>query len=138
MNSTYISELERLSFQKYTNLEVKKEYVLYNNLSGSSSTINLSDSVSNYSSIGVYYYTESNGECVRYNRFVPGSNPVLLFSARINDAGTECFVKTVKTTFSGNTISFSYGYQLIVGGYNDNLFTSNSAIKIYKVVGYKY
>lgn len=124
--------------QARTNLEVKKEYVLYNNLSGSSSTINLSDSISNYSSIGVYYYTESNGECANYNKFEPGANPVLLFSTRINDAGSECFVKTVKTTFSGNTISFSYGYQLIVGGYNDNLFTSNSAIKIYKVVGYKY
>lgn len=124
--------------QARTNLEVKKEYVLYNNLSGSNSTITLSDSISNYSSIEVYYHTESNGECSNYNKFVPGANPILLFSARINDAGSECFIKTVKTTFSSSTVSFAYGYQLIVGGYNDNLFTSNSAIKIYKVVGYKY
>lgn len=123
--------------QARTNLEVKKEYILYNNLSGSNSTITLSDSISNYSSIEVYYHTESNGECSNYNKFVPGANPILLFSARINDAGSECFLKTVKATFSGSTVSFAYGYQLILRS-GSNEFQSNSAIKIYKVVGYKY
>ncbi len=40
-----------------TNLEVYKEYVLYNNSSGSNGTINLSDSVTNYVKLGIYFRT---------------------------------------------------------------------------------
>ncbi len=121
-----------------TNLAVMTETVLYNNLNGTNSTITLSDSISNYSKISLFYYTESTNECAFYVEFDARISSVLLCSARTNDAGSMCFIKSFKTVCSGNTISFFHGYQTNITAQASTFVSDNASIKIYKVVGYKY
>lgn len=120
------------------NLSVMTETILYNNLNGTNSTITLSDSISNYSKISIFYYTESTNGCAFYVEFDSKISSVLLCSVRTNDAGDRCFIKSFKTVCGGNTISFSHGYQTTVTAQATTFASDNESIKIYKVVGYKY
>lgn len=122
-----------------TNLGVMTQTVLYSNTNGSNGTITLSDSISNYSKIGIYYYLEAQaGECADYTEFDPSISSVLLYGVRTNDAGNSCFLKSAKTVCENNTISFSAAYQCIVKSSSVSFASDSSSIKIYKVVGYKY
>ena len=120
------------------NLSVMTETILYNNLNGTNSTITLSDSISNYSKISIFYYTESTNGCAFYVEFDARISSVLLCSARTNDAGDRCFIKSFKTVCSYSTISFSNGYQPTITAQMSTFVSDTASIKIYKVVGYKY
>lgn len=121
-----------------TNLAVMTETILYSNLNGTNGTITLSDSISNYSKISLFYYTESTNGCAFYVEFDAKISSVLLCSARTNDAGDRCFIKSFKTVCDGNTITFSHGYQTTATAQTITFVSDNASIKIYKVVGYKY
>lgn len=121
-----------------TNLAVMTETILYNNLNGTNGTITLSDSISNYSKICLFYYTESTNGCAFYVEFDARISSVLLCSARTNDAGDRCFIKSFKTVCSDSTISFSNGYQTTIAAQMSTFVSDTALIKIYKVVGYKY
>ena len=120
------------------NLSVMTETILYNNLNGTNSTITLSDSISNYSKISIFYYTESTNGCAFYVEFDARISSVLLCSPRTNDAGDRCFIKSFKTVCSDSTISFSNGYQTTIAAQMSTFVSDTASIKIYKVVGYKY
>ncbi len=120
-----------------TNLGVMTETALYYNVDGTSNTIALSDSVANYSKIIIYYYTDPSKANASSVEFDAATGSVLLHSARISDDRTQCFVKSVKITCNGSTITFSNGSQAIVKA-SGTTFSSDTSIKIYKVIGCRY
>ena len=120
------------------NLDLMTQVTLYTNFSGKHGTITLSDSISNYSKIGVFYYTESVNGCAFYVEFDTNIASVLLCSVRTNDAGDICFLKSAKTVCDDKTISFSHGYQSNVTAQGITFLSDSGSIKIYKVIGYRY
>lgn len=112
---------------------------LYSNSSGTTSTIPLSDSIANYSKIGIYYYTEgATTGCAFYTEFDSSVSSVLLCGVRTNDAGNSTFLKSIKLTCSGTSISFAAGWQNTVKTSSVTFTADTASLAIYQVVGYKY
>lgn len=125
-----------------TNLEVKKEYSLYNNASGTQGTIPLSDSIYNYDKILIYYrddnwvintvvcQTPSYGDAIE-------ASPVM---GTVSSAG-KLYLKATQIQLSGTSVirhSDHYGTFSIQN--NQSVFGDNTSDKIYirKITGYKY
>ena len=129
-----------------TNLEVTKEYVLYENASGTSSTITLSESILNFQRLKIYFCNMSN---VR----MASSADINVVTTLSHNGAILSFCYPVVTS-SGVTEGFNFSAAYIgfssdnvitfLRNYGMNITTSkiqliNSVlIKIKKVVGYKY
>ena len=129
-----------------TNLEVTKEYVLYENASGTSSTITLSESIFNFQRLKIYFCNMSN---VR----MASSADINVVTTLSHNGAILSFCYPVVAS-SGVTEGFNFSAAYIAFQSNDviifnrnygmNITTSkiqliNSVlIKIKKVVGYKY
>ena len=129
-----------------TNLEVTKEYVLYENASGTSSTITLSESILNFQRLKIYF-------CNMSNLRMASSADINVVTTLSNNGAILSFCYPVVAS-SGVTEGFNFSAAYIAFQSNDviifnrnygmNITTSkiqliNSVlIKIKKVVGYKY
>ena len=129
-----------------TNLEVTKEYVLYENASGTSSTITLSESILNFQRLKIYF-------CNMSNLRMASSADINVVTTLSNNGAILSFCYPVVTS-SGVTESFNFSAAYIaftsnnVINFNRNYgmniqtsklqFINNVLIKIKKVVGYKY
>lgn len=128
-----------------TNLEVTKEYVLYNNASGSNSTIQLSESIFNFQRLKIYFCNMSNvrmSSSVDINIVTPESSngAILSFCYPVVASGgaTEAFnFSAAYIALSTNAITFLRNYGMNVQTSKIQLINS-VLIKIKKVVGYKY
>lgn len=124
-------------------------YNLYTNLNGTFSTITLSDSISNYDAIGIYYFWESSSsDGTNYIQVLPSFNNLTLNWITPPLDGNGIQFASYKITISGNTITF-YSYSLYRNVYitatsatmEENQFIGNYILHtpyITKVVGYKY
>lgn len=122
---------------------------LYTNLNGTFSTITLSESISNYDAIGIYYFWESsssNGN--NYIQILPSFGKLTLSWITPPEDGNGISISSYQITVSGNTITF-YSYSLYKNIYitasstsqTDNFFSGNYMLNtpyITKVVGYKF
>lgn len=115
--------------------------VLYNNPSGSNGTITLSDNVTNYSFIEIYY--KSNDDYVDSKKLVGANCNACLVAYQPNRSGdNEAYIKFRVITINDNTISTrqnSGGYfikeiVLTTDGYQQ---FANNYIYITRVLGYK-
>lgn len=138
-----------------TNLNVYKEYVLFDNETGTHQNITLSDSVLNYVKIGIYfmrYHTLNPPQptkpnlrgyqevCIYAQNDIPVSLSIL--SNDEENFFNEC---TCLLTVSGNTLTFSKNDSFTFAKEdstfevsNARMSTGRNIIKIYRVVGFKY
>ncbi len=121
-----------------TNLEVKKEFSLYSNNSGTSGTVALSDSSANYDKLVVYYFNDDS-HCFSVEIASANGKTTNLITNRVLNSNSTLYVKASQVSISGSTITFdgNYGYVRITSS-SVNISVSDQKIKIYKVVGYKY
>lgn len=113
-----------------------KEFVLYDNVNGTTGNIVLSDTSNNYKYIEVLYGADS-----RYNSlklYKPNNKKFSTFISYVSDDrnsfmyqySTECIVidNKINQTYARN----NYVYNNTNGNYG-----SNKYVKIYRVIGYK-
>lgn len=132
-----------------TNLGFSTSTSLYTNLSGTFSTITLSDSISNYDAIGVYYFWfDSSTSTSNYIQFLPSYGKLSLARIEPPSNGDGVVIAGYAITASTNTITFaSYTYYRNLyatnwgEGLNTDNFHGNYIVNypyITKVVGYKF
>lgn len=124
---------------QYPSAKAVKEYVdctvLYDNSTGSSGTITLSDSSANYSYLEIFF---RNGDSF-YNSvkvYSPNNKKICLSTPFINQNSSVLnFASSIKS-ISENTISTSYygEAQILSGGNN---VSTNNNIYITKIIGHK-
>lgn len=121
-----------------TNLEVRKEVVLYTNTSGSAGSIPLSDSAANYDKI-VIYFCDNNSCYSDIEIDTPNGKSAQLFTAWHRLATTTLYIKVAQILITGSSIEFAGNKGDTVMSANGISCTSSTEhIKIWKVVGYKY
>ena len=106
--------------------------VLYNNSSGSTGTITLTDNASNYDFLEIYYAEHNNGNV---KQMVKVENPDGKAAQMqvLSQSGTDIRVNVQRATISGTTITKQYGQVNYMSG---SKYTVNE-IYIEKVVGYR-
>lgn len=121
-----------------TNLEVMKVYDLYNNSSGTQSTIILSDSSENYEYIEIYFRNNTN--CYDVSKiYNANGRSISLNTSEISFGKSRGYVKVGKILFSGNTVTFTNDAgQVTLIGADTPQFSTGEIMWIYKIVGYKY
>lgn len=118
------------------NLEVYKEYVLYENTSGTTGTVTLSDSAENYKKITVVYSNLIN--YVQSVTFFPNfKNGLMLNSLSTNSDATIMSFSNLGITFNGSSVTRSLEghWEYLSSSINKS---TNTGIRIYKIIGYKY
>ena len=112
-------------------------YVLYQNLSGNNGTVTLSDNVSNYDYIEIFYM--DNVSIQFSTRFIPnGVSLTCSLSVIAIDNGADLYAKNGQKTISGNTITaYHVNAEAHINNNVQNVYSGSNYIKITKVLGYK-
>lgn len=125
-------------FPKYNNsLEVNgvcfSGQVLYNSASGTAETVNLSDSVENYTYLEIFYRSSGDNACGSVKVFSP--NGKLVHLGTIHYIADYDYAKFALVSVSKSMITFSQNYQIISKS-NGSTYSAENAIFITRVVGY--
>ena len=116
-----------------TNLEVRKGYTLYSNSSGTSGTITISGSFSDYAFIVIS--VDGNGINKSIVCLPQGSENIgVTYSSGSNN---DLINRTALVYPSGSTLTWKRNYNVEIFNNNTVSFT-DGALKIVKIVGYKY
>lgn len=119
-----------------TNLEVMKAYTLYENSSGTQSTITLSDSSANYEYIEIYF--KDNTECYEFSKvYNPNGVAIPLNTIKPSSTCDRVWIKPSVISINGNIITFTVeSCQLTI---RTSTITIDIAPNIWicKIVGYK-
>ena len=113
-----------------------KERTLYENNSGTTGTVTLSDSTANYNCIEIFYKTNDNlyGSC-KVNS-ANGKNIVITSSMPTNDSG-NCYLKSTQYSISGTKITPQKYSEVALYTKGDlKVDASENRITIVKVVGW--
>ena len=113
--------------------------ILYNNSTGSNTSITLSSSAANYSYLEIYY--KSNDDVVGFTRIDSPNNKtfatIMVRPTSQGDTSTAVYLKTTEFAINGTTISNSYYMEVMMENHSNPTFYGNNNIYIVKVVGYK-
>ncbi len=125
-------------FPKYNNsLEVNgvcfSGQVLYNSASGTAETVNLSDSVENYTYLEIFYRSSGDNACGSVKVFSP--NGKLVHLGTIHYIADYDYAKFALVSVSESMITFSQNYQITLKS-NGSTYSAENAIFITRVVGY--
>ena len=125
-------------FPKYNNsLEVNgvcfSGQVLYNSASGTAETVNLSDSVENYTYLEIFYRSSGDNACGSVKVFSP--NGKLVHLGTIHYIADYDYAKFALVSVSDSMITFSQNYQITLKS-NGSTYSAENAIFITRVVGY--
>ena len=116
-----------------TNLEVRKGYTLYSNSSGTSGTITISGSFSDYAFIVIS--VDGNGINKSIVCLPQGSENIgVTYSSGSNN---DLINRTALVYPSGSTLTWKRNYNVEIFNNNTVSFT-DGILKIIKIVGYKY
>lgn len=120
-----------------TNLEVMKAYTLYENSSGTQSTITLSDSSANYEYIEIYF--RDNSSCCEFSKvYNPNGVAITLSTIKVSSNYDRVWIKPSVISISENTITFTIeACRATLMKSNEITITNTSNIWICKIVGYK-
>ena len=110
-----------------------KPISLYNNSSGTTGTVTLSQSVANFTYIEVYYKDEWN-YCGMTKVYSANGKTALLVSNRISNSD-GAFIKSRNVKLSGTQIITEYNGNW--ASWNNSVSDTKTYISIYKVNGYK-
>lgn len=121
-----------------TNLDVLHATTLYSNNSATTGTITLSDTVTNYSFLEIYFRNKG----VYSIRIVPSQDITVLSNAIIGggssaaDATLDFFTAIVN--ISGTTITFGSYHSGFMKGAEQNTYYNTNTPGIIRVIGYSY
>lgn len=118
------------------NLE-SKEKVLFNNLSNTSTTITLSDSVANYDEIEVFYRGTRENKAIRGSQKITDANGNYININWLFRVGTANKGSTTLYKVNGNTIALETGSQYEFSNGSVVSTNTNNNIYITKVIGRK-
>ena len=110
--------------------------ILYDNDEGSSSTITLSDNVSNYNFIEIYYFKDLN-QIVSSKIYNPNGKAATLGSVTFYD--NKLFLRAAIVDISETTITWrakDIGWGTV--STSGNTISKEQVFKICQVIGYKY
>lgn len=124
-----------------TMYEMIKEYikpiVLYNDVSGTNSTITLSDSASNYEYIEIIFRNNDNSYQSTGRLYNANGHTIYLISVGVNSSG-KSWLKATEVTLNGNKITFSNNYSEITLANSSSVsVTHTNTNYITRVLGYK-
>lgn len=108
---------------------------LYNNASGSTGTITLSESAANFKVLEIFSNREGSAYYESNRIFEPNNKDVQLTTSYSDSITASLYSKRIRISGTSITVSFSYGISLRssneieINTYNDN--------RIYKVIGYR-
>lgn len=117
-----------------SNLGIATKVVLYNNSSGTSNTIYISEEISGFDCVDIQYMTGSYPTNTA-RIYEPQSKRATL--ALVVPGGSGEYTKTSMVLFSGTTISFDSSINTWIEGGSCGVEGATSQIKITKVIGYK-
>lgn len=110
--------------------------ILYNNSSGSTGTITLSNSAANYSYIEVFYKTNDNLYGSHKVNNPNGKNIIITSSMPKNDSG-NCYLKSTQYSISGTKITpQKYSEVGLYKGGSLKVDGSKNRISIVKILGW--
>lgn len=135
--ATWTEYIDRVDFKKITKqgLEILAPKILYENASGTSSNITLSDSASNYEYIEIFYKNNDNAfSSVKV--YQPNDKKVSLIS-HDNNARNTAWVKFTLVIIYGNTIRFGNGVEIKLSAGSAINASSVNFNYITRVIGYK-
>lgn len=131
LNDTMTSQGNRINA-----LENKSAHVLYTNESGSRDTITLSDDVSNYSYIKIYYRNDIN--VINSQEFINCNNKdISLFMAVNRSDSKNSWLQISKRHVSGNKITVLFSTEIKITISGDVSVGTGNYIFITKVEGFK-
>jgi hypothetical protein len=107
--------------------------VLYNSANGTAETVNLSDSVENYTYIEIFYRSSGDNACGSVKVFSP--NGKLVHLGTIHYIADYDYAKFALVSVSESMITFSQNYQITLKS-NGSVYSAENAIFIMRVVGY--
>lgn len=107
--------------------------VLYNNTSGTTGTVTLSDSAANYTYLEIFYRSSGDNACGSVKVFSP--NGKLVHLGTIHYIADYDYAKFALVSVSGSMITFSQNYQITLKN-NGSTYSAENAIFITRVVGY--
>lgn len=121
--------------------EMLKEYIkpviLFNDVSGTNSTITLSDSASNYEYIEIIFRNNDNSYQSTGRLYNVNGHTIYLISIGTNSSG-KSWLKATEVTLSGNKITFSNNYSEIALANSSSVSISHTNTNyITRVLGYK-
>lgn len=105
---------------------------LYNNSSGSNGTITLSDNITNYSYVEIYFRTNDGAEFRGSQKIevVNGTNVISL--QFIHPVSGNYYIKVREIQIAGNRLTTLFSKEIYSGGMSDSNY-----IFITKILGYK-
>lgn len=111
---------------------------LYNNSQGSNGNITLSDTVTNYNYIEIFF--RNNDDLYSFNKFEDiNTKEICLISTAIDISSTTPIIKTSSYSVNDNIINFigtaDWNLKVNAGTVSGNI--SNNIIYITKIIGYK-
>jgi hypothetical protein len=111
--------------------------VLYNDSTGSTTTVSLSDSINNYSYIEIFYHI-GTGTTGGYVKVIPNEDKKIELFGTENDGG-NCYRRMANITFdsAGTTGTLSDKYQEYFNGTKRYYTAMATAITIIKILGIK-
>jgi hypothetical protein len=115
-----------------------KSTILYNNSSGSSGSITLSDNASNYEKIEILYGNSNQ----KYVASLSGTSPrwFLRFTAiNDNNAGGE-YTREAQYNISDKSVTVAYYWNYVTNGstWARQFDVTGNQVNIYKVIGFNY
>ena len=124
-----------------TMYEMIKEYikpvVLYNDASGTNSTITLNDSATNYEYIEIIFRNNDNSYQSTGKLYNTNGPTIYLISIGVNSSG-KSWLKATEVTLNGNKITFSNNYSEITLANSSSVsVTHTNTNYITRVLGYK-
>lgn len=122
-----------------TTEKIKAGVILFDNESGSNGSIQLNDSVANYSFIEIYYH-DNNGNESSGHPFVNINNKAISLDLQQISSTTTAYWRSTTYQVSGKTITVSSTNQLGYIKYDNgsmNLAYDKNYIYITKIIGYK-
>lgn len=124
--------------QARTNLEVMTGISLWGNSSGTTSTIALSDTYTNYDFIYIQFNDYDVANCTWF-RPVTNSQVSLINLYRKSDNDGMWYHGAI-LTFSGKSVTFSRGGSLNLKDSSSNVWTggASNGVKVTKIIGFKY
>ena len=115
------------------------ETVLYNDATGSTTDITLSDSVANYDYVDIYYYESNKSDYSSTRVYAPNNKKVSLSinAYHVSSSDLYQYFYTKIINFSGTNLTVEKNFELRILNNNISTHTTNATIYITRVVGIK-
>lgn len=122
-----------------SNLGVWGQTTLYSNTYGTTGTITLSSSYTNYDVIGIYGrgMNDSYEQC--YSGLHPSTGSLVSLSTTTHQGDQTTVWRSTKLSFSSTSVTFKWNRASSYSGTNDQHgYNSGDGIRVTRIVGYKY